>query len=194
MRLKRLSDLIVFRWFTVWMQWVSLIITGGIVLWFNLFVFPSFALDIQNQGISILDVRLFYTASDVQNLFLALGQPGRQAYSAQLLADMVYPFAYSLLLHFLYVRFCLSEKPNKISLFFAFAPYGALLADLAENYLILRMLAHYPVVLSSTALLASMAGAFKWFFVAVALGSMLCCLFRELKKLLVSVVAKCKMR
>ena len=95
-----------FRWFTVWMQWVSLIITGGIVLWFNLFVFPSFALDIQNQGISILDVRLFLLLRTCKIYFWP-EQPGRQTYNS-IAGRMVYPFAYSLPFISL-CEFCLSE-------------------------------------------------------------------------------------
>lgn len=190
MRLKRLSGLIFFWSLPIWIQWICFVIATGIVFWFNLVVFPSYALDAQNQVFTILDVRLFYTAVDVQNLFSALGQAGRQAYSSQLLADMVYPIAYSLLLHCLYVRFCLPEQAGGMNLLLAFTPYGALFADLAENLLILLMLAHYPFISPSTALLASVASSLKWFLIAIAVGLLLWCSLRKSKKFLLPAGAK----
>ncbi len=78
----------------------------------------------------VLDVRLWYTPDDAQNLFEQIGEHGRRLYAiTQLTLDLVFPFVYG----FLFLAFVVHLYPAAQGRWLALVPLAGSAADLLEN-------------------------------------------------------------
>ena len=154
-------------------------------------VIPSFITKHFEDGVALLDLRLWYTSSEVYNLFYALGNSGRESYVYFLLyVDMFYPIVYGLFLiltiHILYKRVNFKETNLKIAMAL---PLGALLFDYIENISILFLLNNYPAIEGCNVLVASASTFLKWMLLLICVATILSTLFvlvyRRYQKLLI---------
>jgi hypothetical protein len=140
----------------------SLWLLLGIFLFFNLIVFPQVM-----QVHQPLDLRIGgYTGEEAYAIINSYGPEGRKAYKMGILvADMLYPFLYALLLSALFFRF--SNKRWLI-----FLPWVIAGFDYMENSLNLVQLSIFP---DKSVIIGDMAGLFtqiKWILIFLTLGSL----------------------
>lgn len=148
--------------------WIILLLSG-LVLFFNLYLFPSTAVKYEGKDLQPLDLRMGYSKEDVMDLFTKMGVEGRNSYSFGLnVIDSIYPFVYTVLLILLLVFFI-----NKLQLsnpnwsFFIILPALIMLADFIENRIVTAMLKSYPIIKHSTATFGSAATTAKWIITMV---------------------------
>lgn len=159
-------------------QRLLLIISILIWLLFNLLLFPYFSPLPEGASLTILDVRLFYSSSDVMELFLLLGEGGRASYLFQLLfIDMFYPVIYAVMLSLL--LYLLSASYGKWS---HFVPFLAAGADVSENVLIAAMLLNFPEIPDLLVWFATEFTMIKWLLVALSVFILILSLFFRLLK------------
>ncbi len=145
-------------------NWRIILFLSGLVLFFNLYLFPSTAAKYEGKDLQPLDLRMGYTKQEVTDLFTKMGTEGRNSYSFGLnVIDSIYPFVYTALLVLLLVLFI-----NKLQLsnpnwsFLIILPALIMLADFIENRIVTAMLKNYPIIKHSTAAFGSAATTVKW--------------------------------
>ena len=146
---------------------LSLAITVSAIVMMVLMLMPFLSL---SGGLLPLDMRLGYSVDEVNQLFTALGGPGRPLYSLFQLVDTVFPIALALTLMFSLVRIIgwVFEYTGHLSLI-AFIPLGGAIADYVENILIATQLLSYPALSSLLITIASSFTTIKWGFMFVTI-------------------------
>ena len=148
----------------------------NIVILFILVVLFNIGFPVVFAGVEgpLLDLKLWYSASEARELISSYGPEGRSAYiKGTLTLDYFYPVIYSLLLAFILYRL---SAPLIISIL----PFAILLFDYLENTAILFLLYRYP---QEWKFLASTTGWFtllKWFFVFLSAIKILIFFFRKM--------------
>lgn len=129
--------------------------------------FGKEALKIASGGRGMLDMRFAYNAEYVSGMFTALGTEGRILYARLLALDVAFAFAFmafqSLVLSALIRRTGITGNARCLNLL----PALRSALDLAENALLLALLALFPGTAGSTAfialvLVASAVTSVKW--------------------------------
>jgi hypothetical protein len=122
-------------------------------------------------GLPILDSRLFYTAQDVNQLFTALGGPGRLLYTYHQVFDSLFPAVYGIT-----IALAIARLENKVSAqgrllrLTVFIPFVAAIADYAENCLIASQIATFPVLSGGIIMAAAIMTLSKWLLIVLASG------------------------
>src|SRR4051812_15923245 len=148
-----------------WLFWFLVVATLCIVGMVNLADFSLSAPGLlkASGGLSMLDMRLWYTPADVYRLFDALGSWGRANNRLfYLTIDIIIPLSYSLLLwsaisHGAFYRFR------------AFGLFGGVF-DYLENATILILLASYPIHRDSLVIAAACFTMLKFVFCILGFG------------------------
>lgn len=152
----------------------------NILLLFILVVLFNMGFTLAFAGVegTLLDLKLWYSASEARELISSYGPEGRTAYIKGTLAlDYFYPIVYALLLAFILYRLSAWLILTKL-------PFAILLFDYLENTAILILLYRYP---REGEYLASAAGWFtllKWVFVALSAILILIFLFKKIARLI----------
>ncbi|MES0490076.1 MAG: hypothetical protein ABUK01_08800 [Leptospirales bacterium] len=97
------------------------------------------------KSFDTLDLRFSYSTQDVRDYFLALGAPGRLAYTFNELVDLIFGLVYVLSFIFIIAalgRMAFSEK--KFWYWFYILPLVLVTCDYIENFSILAMIANFP--------------------------------------------------
>ena len=120
-------------------------------------------------GAPILDIRPGYTFADVENLFTALGEQGRQLYTTLQVLDLVFPLAYGMTLTLaltgVITRLLPEGHPMEkvVSL-----PILGMIFDYLENITIATLIASYPNLSPLAVSVASIFTRLKWSFIILA--------------------------
>lgn len=93
----------------------------------------------------MLDLRIFYSASEITRYFNELGNSGRQLYIYTEIIDLIYPVAYTIT--FLLLAIYLGKRAfssNRLVMAATIPPLLLFLADFLENISTLTMLGLFP--------------------------------------------------
>lgn len=116
-------------------------------------------------GSSILDVELFYTATQAYDRLTLFGAQGRATYLNILMGDLIYP---ALLGSLLAVSICLIVKrlnPPRVGWqYLALLPLANMVCDYCENSLLFALLLAYPTALPTVGTVAGVATLTKNIF------------------------------
>ncbi len=184
-----MASIMLFRLLTSCSQWAYrqagtgyLLILLTLFLGFNLWVFPGFMQEISPDGsIRILDLRFGFSPGEARQTLEAMGEGGRAAYLRMLLADMIYPLIYGLLL--IFVSSLLLDRTLARDSFWRILNLGAVdavLFDLCENIGIMAMINTYPDIPPGLARVASICNMLKWIAIALCILVILTALMRLL--------------
>ncbi len=142
---------------------------GLVILSLILFNLPglpisSAALLERSGGLSILDMRLQYTPTDVQELFIALGEDGRSSYQlTHLTLDLAFPLFYTFFFASAFIQLGahleISPKRQHLPAWLALLA-GAM--DLVENFSIVKLVTAFPVELPGLVRVAQIATLAKF--------------------------------
>lgn len=145
------------------LQWLILALLLLLTAVFTFYIFPHFDYRQFESAIRILDVRIWYSAAVMQQLFADLGAEGRALYWFQTaVIDMVYPLIYGLLFVFIILRFGSINLKNRWIAFWHLSVFLAPLMDYLENFNTLLALTLYPETPSILALSGSLLTGLKW--------------------------------
>lgn len=118
-----------------------------------------------SHGVSILDLKTYYTSTEANQVIETLNPQGRSAYLKELIVfDFIFPFIYSLCLAVIVTvifRKAFKQTSGFQKLFFI--PFFAGMFDWLENISIITMLINYPTHVD----ISYIAGYFtlgKWIF------------------------------
>lgn len=157
-------------------QWTWAVFWFAFVGWilFNFVVFPSLSYSSAGVELQILDVRLWYNSFDVITLFNAMGAQGRALYRFQVVvADMVYPFFYGILL-LSALLLCLHQlKKESYCKRWIIWPLLAFLFDVFENTNTYWMLTKFPNVSDVQVQIGVVFTLLKWISVSMSVGLLL---------------------
>lgn len=134
-------------------------------------------------GGPILDLRLHYSFSEVENFFSVLGDSGKNLYFINQVIDMgfvvVYGLAYTLLLIYL-IKKVFGQKSwlQRIK----FAPLLLALIDILENLSIFNMIFNYPKISSTIVFISGMLTFVKHVLTILILITIFSILFIWMKK------------
>jgi len=124
----------------------------------GLFPFSVEKIGILSGGMGIPDARMFYTFSQLQNMFWHYGTEGREMYLQLQWIDMVYPLVYSTLLaSLLYLVF----KRTSLEIL-VFTPFVAALLDYTENVLLRISILSFPDMNQKLVSIAGPVTFLKW--------------------------------
>lgn len=155
---------------SVRLQWLILALLLLLTALFTFYIFPQIDYRQYNASIRILDVRIWYSVADMQQLFAILGAGGRALYWFQTaVIDMVYPLVYGSLFVFIVLRFGSFNLTNQWVAFWHFSVFLAPLMDYLENFNTLIALTLYPEIPSVLALSGSLFTGLKWLNAVAAL-------------------------
>jgi len=117
-----------------------------------------FQLSMPAENMLIMDLKLFYDLSYVQNYFLAIGADNFEAFiNFHLYYDSVYPLIYGFLLLVLITN--LSKGRKLYALLF---PIAAIIFDFFENYYLIQMASDFTYITAETTSLSSVMSNLKW--------------------------------
>lgn len=151
----------------------------AIVAAINGFVFPNLARRMGEMAgggtFRPLDLRVGYSAADALSALTVLGDDGRRFYLlVELTVDVLYPIVYGVFF-FLLARWLLAKVPpspvwaERASLL----PFAAAGLDLAENALIVALIARYPERMPTVTALANATTAAKFLCLALTVALVL---------------------
>ena len=125
-------------------------------------------------GLAILDARLFYAVQEVNQLFTALGEPGRLLYSYHQIIDSFFPAAYALTMALAIANriHTIPVRASRLGIF-VLLPIFAALFDYAENCLIATQLMSFPVLSELIVMVAATMTVIKWSLILVSFGAIL---------------------
>ncbi|RDE16274.1 MAG: hypothetical protein C4K47_01790 [Candidatus Thorarchaeota archaeon] len=125
-------------------------------------------------GLPILDLRLFYTPMDVNQLFAALGDTGRLLYTYHQVVDSFFPATYGITIVLALVRLVnrVSSGPSRLRVI-VFVPIFAAMADYAENCLIATQLATFPLLSDGIIMTAAIMTVTKWVLIVISLAALI---------------------
>lgn len=180
-----------FRLLNSFSQWAyrqasvgHLLILLALLLGFNLWVFPGFMQEISpDASIRILDLHFGFSPEEARQTLEAMGEGGRASYLRMLLADMVYPLIYGLLLVFL--SSLLLDRilaPGSFWRILNLGAVDAVLFDFCENMGIMAMIRAYPEIPTGLARITSICNMLKWIAIALCLLLILAALMRLLTR------------
>jgi len=130
----------------------------------GLFPFSVEKIGMLSGGVGIPDARMFYTLSQLQNMFWHYGTKGREMYLQLQWVDMVYPLVYSTLLaSLLYLVFKRTRLEILVSV-----PFVAALFDYTENILLRISILSFPEMNEKVVSIAGTVTFLKWLLVFFA--------------------------
>jgi len=152
--------------------WIVLVLLA-LDVFFNAVVLPRQMAQMQaaSGGTGPIDLRFFYTPTQVYAMIDAYGAVGRADYRFfELTGDILYPIVYTLLfslaMTWLFQRgLAKASRLQRLNV----VPFGAWLFDLLENLAIVTMLSIYPSQPAPLAWLATTFTMLKWLFAAVTI-------------------------
>ena len=159
------------QWLTKSANWKFIVPLSVLVLFFNLYLFPSTAVTYQGKSLQPLDLKMSYSKDEVTELFNKMNEDGRSSYySGIIITDSIYPFVYTLLLILLFVFFIkmIGNNQSKFYLLLLF-PIGIMLSDFAENMNTMHMLNHFPFIDDASAKRGSFFSGFKWYLTIITI-------------------------
>jgi len=138
---------------------------------FNFYLFPKNEVVYNNESLKSLDIRKSYTKEDVLDLFLKMGDEGRNTYHfATGVIDMIYPLVYGALLILLLVKLLqYIFKKKSWYIYLSLLPILIMIFDYIENINTLLMLSKYPEISNIHVSFGSMVSGIKWYLVSVIL-------------------------
>ena len=155
-----------------WRLIISLIILSGII---NLYFFPKYEIEYNNEKLIALDLRSSYNYEDVVDLFTKMDSEGRQTYQFSIsVIDMIYPLIYGFLLILLLNKLIEQLfKKKSLYIFAIILPLLIVICDYTENINTLSMLTDSPDIKESSVFIGSKFSGFKWYLVSFTISSLI---------------------
>ena len=150
---------------TGWLLSIALFQLLFMYAFHGLFPFSLEKLGMLSGGLGIPDAQMFYTFSQLQNMFWHYGSEGREMYLQLQWIDMIYPLVYSTLLaSLLYLVY----KRTRIEIL-VFVPFVAVLPDYIENILLRISILSFPGMNEKIVSIAGVMTYSKWLLIFFAL-------------------------
>ncbi|WP_196890840.1 hypothetical protein [Aureivirga marina] len=147
-------------------NWKTILILFILFLLFTLYLFPKYQKiinDVSNGEVVILDELFDYSKNDVDKLFNAMGEKGRDVYIyMSSVIDSVYPIVYGLLAFFIILN--LTKNADNKSYLLTIFPIMTVIFDYFENFNIIRLLKKFPNITETQVEITSMLTQGKWIF------------------------------
>ncbi len=147
--------------------WLLLVVALQVLFMYafhGLFPFSVDKIGAVSGGMNIPDVQMFYTFTQLHNMFQHYGTQGREMYLQLQWVDMVYPLVYSTLLaSLLYLVFKRTSLENMI-----FIPFVAVLFDYTENILLRVSILSFPHMNEKIVSIAGVMTFVKWLLIFFA--------------------------
>ena len=141
--------------------WNSILILLGLIIIFNLLIFP-FAYK-TSQNIIPLDLQFSYSSEKAYDILANYSDEGLKEYViAELTVDLIFPLIYALFLSFFLFKL---TKKSILSLF----PLLIILSDYAENIGIAVIIHYLPHKLPNLVGLTSLFTSLKWVLIAISI-------------------------
>ncbi len=141
--------------------WKSIFILFGLIIVFNLFVFPLVYKT--NQNIVPLDLHFSYSPEKAYTILSKYSDEGLREYViGELTVDIVYPMVYVLFLSFFIFKL---TKKNSLSSF----PLQIFILDCFENIGIVTLVNYFPQKLPNIVLLSSLFTSLKWILIGMSI-------------------------
>ncbi|MDP8268414.1 MAG: hypothetical protein P9L97_06785 [Candidatus Tenebribacter davisii] len=154
--------------------WYFILILLGLILLFNLLIFPLFYTT--NPNIILLDLQLSYSSEEAYNILAKYNDEELKEYIiGELTVELIYPIVYTLF--FSFFIFKLSKKN-----IFSFLPLLIMFSDYFENIGIVTIINYYPQKLPNIVTLTSLFTSLKWILVAISILLILVLLITKLYK------------
>ena len=131
----------------------------------GLFPFSVEKIAALSGGMGIPDAHMYYTFSQLQEMFQRYGVQGRQMYLQLQWVDMVYPLVYSLFLASLLYAVYKKTRLHKM----VYIPFVAAALDYTENILLRVSIQSFPHMQKAVVQLAASVTFLKWFLVFFAM-------------------------
>lgn len=129
-------------------------------------------------GETIIDMRIRYTPTELSAFLEAIGTEGRAAYQTMhTTTDFAFPLIYGLFLFALLSRLTIKQQ---LPLWLPWMALVATIADLVENFTLMRLTSHYPDFQPGLAHLAQVATIIKFAFIVLSAACLLWGLCRSL--------------
>ena len=158
--------------FNKYATWNSILILLGLIVVFNLLIFPL--ANKKNQNIIPLDLQFFYSSEKAYSTLAQYSDEGLKQYViAELTVDLIFPIVYALFLSFLLFKL---NKKSILSLF----PLFIILSDYAENFSIAAIIHYLPSKLPAIVALTSLFTSLKWILIAISVLLILAALVAKL--------------
>lgn len=162
----------------------NIVIGIGIILFFNLILFPFLPKLIADTSFSvknILDVRFSYSPGLVYSVFTELGSDGRRIYLlSEVLFDLPYAVLYGFIYAILIIKLYENSKNYAVKYLFLF-PFGISLFDILENTGIILMLKTFPDINDKLVFYTSAFTSIKWIFAIIVAAIVLTGIIIKLK-------------
>lgn len=140
---------------------LMLLILFGIILIFNLYIFPTFV--ISNPDTKALDTMLCYSPEEAYDVLSGFSQNELQRYSISLLTvDILYPLIYGLF-------FALSISQLFVQKRLLLIPLAVFIFDVLENIGIATLINYYPEKIYCLAKITSTFTSLKWLGICAVL-------------------------
>ncbi len=154
--------------------WKSILILLGMIVIFNLLIFPLF--HTTNKNNIIFDSQFSYSSEKAYEILANYSNEDLTEYIiGELTVDLVYPIIYTLFISFFIFKL---SKKYTLSLF----PLLILFLDYFENIGIVVILNHYPQKLPNIVTITSIFTSMKWTLVAISILMILALLIMKLYK------------
>ena len=141
--------------------WNSILILLGLIITFNLLIFPLAYKT--NQNIIPLDLQFSYSSEKAYNILAKYSNQDLKEYViAELTVDLIFPIVYALFLSFLLFKL---TKRSILSLF----PLLIILSDFSENFGIAAIIHYLPHKLPNLVALTSLFTSLKWILIAISI-------------------------
>ena len=140
------------------------------ILPFNALLFPIVGDKLEElSGYRLLDSLFSYSSSEAYHRIQAYGPSGRFLYLVSSWSiDFIYPLLYAFLLSFLLTLFLRrSYDAGSPIIRLQLLPFGMMVFDYVENFLIAVLLAFFPTKITLLAQAASFFTSLKWCFAAI---------------------------
>ena len=152
---------VISNFFNKYATWNSILILLGLIIAFNLLIFPLAYKT--NQNNIPLDLQFSYSSEKAYNILAKYSDEGLKEYViAELTVDLIFPIIYALFLSF--ILFKLTKK-SILSLF----PLLIILSDYAENIGIVTIINYLPHKLPNLVALTSLFTSLKWILIAISI-------------------------
>lgn len=154
--------------------WNSILILLGLLIIFNLLIFPLFYKT--NQNNTLLDLQFSYSSEKAYDILAEYNDKELKKYIiGELTVDLVYPIVYTLFISFLIFKL---TKKNTLSLF----PLLIMFSDYFENIGIVAIINYLPQKLPNIVILTSLFTSLKWILIAISILLILALLLTKLYK------------
>jgi len=154
--------------------WHSILILLGLIILFNLLIFPMF--HTTNPNNILLDLQFSYSSEEAYNILAKYNDEELKKYIiGELTVELVYPIVYTLF--FSFFIFKLSKKNT-----FLFLPLLIMFSDYFENIGIVTIINYCPQKLPNIVTLTSLFTSLKWILIAITILLILVMLITKLYK------------